>query len=132
LESDYKIENSNDLNNIYVGFLEGYLKDYLYSQQNVNMNVSFKEKLAELLGVPSDMRDKFLEPEWNDFLKKYKDYGAVRIILPCHFHRAALLDLVCMNITSATLFPGLDGFSRSVLQHMRNYSKGPPSIAPRD
>jgi hypothetical protein len=38
----------------------------------------------------------------------------VQVILRRETHRAALSDLKAMNVTSETLFPGLDGFARSL------------------
>lgn len=47
-----------------------------------------------------------------------KDYALVKIVLPHSIRRAALGDLQKMNITAATLFPGLDGFARSLFGHV--------------
>lgn len=43
----------------------------------------------------------------------------VKIILPRQFHQEIMNDLKNMNITAETLFPGLEGFSRSLIQHLR-------------
>jgi hypothetical protein len=43
----------------------------------------------------------------------------VKIIIPRGSHKTAMSDLNEMNVTSATLFPGLDGFARSLLYHLR-------------
>jgi FRG domain len=43
----------------------------------------------------------------------------VKIVIPRGSHKTAMSDLNNMNITSATLFPGLDGFARSLLYHLR-------------
>jgi len=45
--------------------------------------------------------------------------NVIKIIVPRGSHRSALDELAKMNITSATLFPGLDGFARSLLFHLR-------------
>jgi hypothetical protein len=42
------------------------------------------------------------------------DTSVVKIILPQEIHNAALFDLAQMNVTAASLFPGLDGFARSL------------------
>lgn len=42
----------------------------------------------------------------------------VKIIVPKEDHRQILEDLKSMNITAATLFPGLEGFSRSLRFHV--------------
>ncbi|MFL6208265.1 MAG: FRG domain-containing protein [Pyrinomonadaceae bacterium] len=44
----------------------------------------------------------------------------IKIILPQRSIQTALNDLHDMNVTSATLFPGLDGFARSLYYHLRS------------
>jgi hypothetical protein len=39
--------------------------------------------------------------------------------LPRHLHTKALRDLHAMNVTSVSLFPGLDGFARSFYHEIR-------------
>ena len=41
-------------------------------------------------------------------------YCALKIELPIEIHGVVLQDLKAMNVTAATLFPGLDGFARSL------------------
>jgi hypothetical protein len=43
----------------------------------------------------------------------------MKIVIPQSLHSKALTDLFKMNVTAATLFPGLDGFSRSLSFHFR-------------
>jgi hypothetical protein len=45
--------------------------------------------------------------------------SVVKLILPVGCHETALHDLQEMNITTATLFPGLDGFARSLKIRLR-------------
>lgn len=45
------------------------------------------------------------------------DLGVVKINLPKYLHKDAIRDLFSMNIDAGSLFPGLDGFARSL-----NYS----------
>jgi hypothetical protein len=47
------------------------------------------------------------------------DYAAIKIVLPLSARIKILDDLWSMNINSATLFPGLDGFARSLNFHMK-------------
>ena len=49
------------------------------------------------------------------------DTKVLKIILPSRSIKRAIRDLHSMNITSATLFPGLDGFARSLSYHLRPY-----------
>lgn len=43
----------------------------------------------------------------------------LRFHLPAELHRDALKDLHAMNVTSTSLFPGLDGFARSLYHEIR-------------
>jgi len=47
------------------------------------------------------------------------EWPLVKIIIPHDCHNSALLDLKSMNISAATLFPGLDGFARSLKLYYR-------------
>jgi hypothetical protein len=49
------------------------------------------------------------------------DCAIVKIVLPRAMHAAAMRDLDRMNMNSATLFPGLDGFARSLHFHLRTF-----------
>jgi hypothetical protein len=49
----------------------------------------------------------------------FRDYFIVKIVVPHALHRDICSDLLAMNITSATLFPGLDGFARSLWSNLR-------------
>jgi len=42
----------------------------------------------------------------------------LKIVLPAKCRQEALVDLRHMNITWATLFPGLEGYARSVVQEL--------------
>jgi hypothetical protein len=53
----------------------------------------------------------------------YQEASIVKIIIPRGSHKTAISDLNEMNVTSATLFPGLDGFARSLLFHLRVMDK---------
>jgi hypothetical protein len=44
--------------------------------------------------------------------------AVVKIVLPGALHHDALRDLRAMNVTAATLFPGLEGFARSLAFHL--------------
>lgn len=43
----------------------------------------------------------------------------VKFVLPRTVHEEAMRDLVSMNMTANSLFPGLDGFARSLHRHLR-------------
>jgi len=81
---------------------------------------SFESNLSSSLGLgPTESLD-MPSIDWKDFELKRWDFGAIRLLLPRHIHKTALVDLHRMNITAATLFPGLDGFARSMQIHVRN------------
>jgi hypothetical protein len=47
----------------------------------------------------------------------------LKILLPRDRHKSALDDLWNMNIHAGTLFPGMDGFARSLQHHLRMYDR---------
>lgn len=51
-----------------------------------------------------------------------KEVPILKIEIPSPVHRAALLDLHAMNVTAASLFPGLEGLARS----LNLYTRFPP------
>lgn len=56
------------------------------------------------------------------FLGNVREYDSprlVKILLPRTIHDEAMRDLLSMNMTANTLFPGLDGFARSLHRHLR-------------
>lgn len=81
---------------------------------------SFESNLASSLGLDPVERLAMPDVGWAAFEPNRRRYGVARMILPRAMHRAALEELHAMNITAATLFPGLDGFARSMRIHVRN------------
>jgi len=49
----------------------------------------------------------------------FSNISIIKIIIPSGLHSKALTELFKMNVTAATLFPGLDGFARSLSFHFR-------------
>ncbi|HYH78184.1 MAG TPA: FRG domain-containing protein [Longimicrobium sp.] len=47
----------------------------------------------------------------------------LKIVLPRRFHPDAMLDLEAMNVNSASLFGGLDGFARSLPSILRRFER---------
>jgi len=43
---------------------------------------------------------------------------AIKMVIPRKSHKDAMADLRAMNVTAASLFPGLDGFARSLHWHL--------------
>lgn len=83
---------------------------------------SFKANLAKTFaGISGQLEEREAE-QWSETLEKQlsnDEIAVVQIILPRGIHREALDDLYKMNVTSATLFPGLEGFARSLYYHLR-------------
>ena len=119
----------------------------LIAQQGVFMfpckiGASFYENFGATLGLPApdarpkpvnycDIKDKLTdayrrneidtlqillpyEVPWNDRAQNYSEAYTI------------MRDLKKMNITPATLFPGLDGFARSMAYHLRHANELPP------
>jgi hypothetical protein len=87
-----------------------------------DITAPFEDNLAETLKLPLKTFDnkevinfKFVMPEM------IRKASVVKIIVPREVHSIALYDLRSMNISSATLFPGLDGFARSLNLYFRMY-----------
>jgi hypothetical protein len=80
---------------------------------------SFEDNLLLTLGLQPEHGLTPPEVEWDEIHGSDQEYGAIRIVLPRDIHKDALEDLHKMNVTAATLFPGLDGFARSMSYHVR-------------
>jgi len=50
-----------------------------------------------------------------------KKFSLIKIILPKEIRDSAMKNLYKMNITAATLFPGLDGFAKSMKYHISTW-----------
>ncbi len=84
-----------------------------------DITTPFEVNLASTFGTDViDFRDT-KEVEWSQIEHMTSTFGVLKIILPRVTHKRALYDLQSMNINSATLFPGLDGFARSMHFHLR-------------
>lgn len=107
------------------------LNERLSTQQGLfllpgDITSSFADNLAAAFDVPSDVFQNVKEKTLS--IKDLDEYfvssmmvnlKVLKIILPGRSITLALHDLSSMNITSATLFPGLDGFARSLFYHLR-------------
>ncbi len=73
---------------------------------------SFMADVEEQIWTPELSERTWCESCDDDFV------AVVKIILPKDIHREILDDLQSMNINAATLFPGLEGFARSLKFHV--------------
>lgn len=88
-----------------------------------DISASFLDNLAGTYNVePQVLREQFdingPPPLENTEGLNVGDAKLVQVILRRETHRAILSDLKAMNLTSETLFPGLDGFARSLYFHL--------------
>jgi hypothetical protein len=72
----------------------------------------WSKELKDRLIIPAGLSDKFPNAIY-----------AVKLILPKELHYDIINDLQRMNINAATLFPGLDGFARSMFYHLSSNTK---------
>jgi len=107
------------------------MHERLYLQQGLFLaptdpNGTFLKNMAGAFNVSYRSLESKREQKWTRKLdnrtgSEYGDPGfiaMVKIIIPKEHHREILEDLQSMNISAATLFPGLEGFSRSLRYHV--------------
>jgi hypothetical protein len=83
-----------------------------------DIGARFEQNLAATFGLdPESLRKREAAP-WNGEPLPRKT-ALLKIRLPQHLHIKALRDMHAMNVTSASLFPGLDGFARSFYHEIR-------------
>ncbi len=86
-----------------------------------NIDCSFEENLSELcdLSIHDYQRQLEIQLTASDQGAGINELAAVRLILSKDAHKAAMKDLRAMNISASSLFPGLDGSARSLIQNLR-------------
>lgn len=87
-----------------------------------DVSSSFEDNLAATFDIAPDIFRQQKEVPFTLADVKtsgYQEASIIKIIIPRGSHKTAISDLSEMNVTSATLFPGLDGFARSLLYHLR-------------
>jgi hypothetical protein len=90
-----------------------------------NVSSSFADNLAATFDLTADDFQQVDEtPISRNEVKSLNtdDESIIKIVVPRRSRRMAFDDLQAMNITSATLFPGLDGFARSLYYHLGSVS----------
>lgn len=75
-----------------------------------NICAAFEMKFTDLSSDNANQDRVFSKFHSIDF----NDVSIVKIIIPIKFRSQVLTELYKMNVTSASLFPGLDGFARSL------------------
>jgi hypothetical protein len=90
-----------------------------------DVKVSFLENLASAIEVDRTLLEvpETAQTPAIDFAEKIianpDSYRAAKIVLSRRAHEDAIYDLAAMNIDASTLFPGLEGFARSLAHHLR-------------
>jgi len=86
-------------------------------------SIPFEANLAKTYGVDPSTFAKPATDLWcdvkNKFYSETERPTIMKINIPRTCHYQGMSDLEQMNITAATLFPGLDGFSRSLYFYLR-------------
>jgi FRG domain len=88
---------------------------------------AFEQSLGKALDLESEYFPEFKPTEVSqDKLDAalVENSSLIKVVIKRPSHKDALTDLERMNITSATLFPGLDGYSRSLKFLMRRFDRG--------
>ena len=83
-----------------------------------DIGTRFEQNLAATFGLDPELLRKREAPPW-DGKPLPRETALLKIRLPQHLHTEGLRDLHAMNVTSASLFPGLDGFARSFYHEIR-------------
>lgn len=87
-----------------------------------NIEMPFEHNLCSVfefdfkdLSTMNALNKKFSESDKLDF----SDVSIIKIVIPYSLHSKSLTELYKMNVTATTLFPGLDGFARSLSFYFR-------------
>ncbi len=93
-----------------------------------DVNSTFETSFCRALGLPgSNLPLKERQPSADALQEQLRSkdcsVGLVKVILEKGIHEGALRDLQRMNISAATLFPGLDGFARSLKASLRLFGR---------
>ncbi|AVS98535.1 hypothetical protein C8236_06565 [Paracidovorax avenae] len=106
------------------------MHERMYQQQGLfmaptNPDRPFLENLAAMLECDASLFQSNITCKWSkklDQILRMEHYeermSVVKLLLPREWHEEILEDLRYMNITAATLFPGLEGFARSLRLHL--------------
>jgi len=88
----------------------------------VSVDLPFMQSLAETFGLQAMDFEKSEVKDYDPQIHRKNALGGalvIKLLLPPKTHHDALADLWNMNVTAASLFPGLDGFARSLHYYCR-------------
>jgi hypothetical protein len=129
-----EMEGGDLLNSTLAGEFDGpaacagspfFVSERLAAQQglflfSLNMKYTLEENLYGMFGVdarevyPDSLIGWFMNPFADGLLRRLQKTPVIKIVIPSEERSKILSDLKRMNITYATLFPGVDGFARSL------------------
>lgn len=130
VELHWRFNNAKEQAHAVVACKPARMNQRLITQQGLflaplNLKHSFMENLARGLSLTEDVTS----PERYRSAEELKSAGphlsVLKIVIPASEHRLLLFHLKRMNMTEATLFPGMDGFARSL-----NYFASGMELAP--
>lgn len=87
-----------------------------------NIEITFEENICKTFGLQmTNLNSKnAISMSVNDFVQDIENIHAVaKINYSKSWHKDVYADLYSMNIDSASLFPGIDGFAKSLIHHIR-------------
>ena len=104
-------------NNVVIPVTPYRLNERMSIQQGIflfptNLAITFQDNLFGMFDVMNIETLNWLTPYWNDC-------DVIKLTIPVSCHKGILTDLRRMNITVASLFPGLDGYARSLKYNLR-------------
>jgi hypothetical protein len=85
-----------------------------------DISSSFMQNLYETFELDNRIKEVVFDEKNKIKKKDIENSSIIKVVLPKNIHHFALHELKLMNVTSATLFPGLDGFARSFIYNLRN------------
>lgn len=104
------------------------MHERMYQQQGLflvptNPDRPFLENLASMLECDASLFHSDQKCKWSTkfdlkLIPHKEDIYVFKLLLPRKWHKEIIAELQYMNITAATLFPGLEGFARSLKFHL--------------
>ena len=82
-----------------------------------NIEKPFESNICSVFELPFEnlSTKNALKIKFSEIAKlNFENVSVLKIVIPSRLHPKGILELRNMNITAATLFPGLDGFARSL------------------
>jgi hypothetical protein len=88
----------------------------------LSVDIPFMQSPSATFGFPISAFADAKTEDYNALVhtrKALKGIGVIKVLLPLAIHHDVLRDLWNMNVNAAALFPGLDGFARSLHHFLR-------------